>query len=43
MDSLLGDEGLRNSLAEKGFERSKEFSWEKAARQMIEVWEELVG
>lgn len=41
MDSLLSDEGLRNSLAEKGFIRSKEFSWEKTARQMIGVWEEL--
>ena len=43
MDNLFSDEGLRNSLAEKGFIRSKEFSWEKAARQMIGVWEELVG
>jgi len=43
MDSLLGDEVLRNSLAEKGFKRSKEFSWEKAAREMMGVWEELAG
>ena len=43
MDSLLSNEGLRKTLAEKGFERSKEFSWEKAARQMLGVWEELVG
>ena len=43
MDSLLSDECLRNALAEKGFIRSKEFSWEKAAREMIGVWEELVG
>ena len=43
MDSLLSNEDLRNALAEKSFIRSKEFSWEKAARQMIGVWEELVG
>lgn len=43
MDRLLGDESFRNSLAEKGFLRSKEFSWEKAARQMLQVWEELAG
>jgi len=43
MDSLLSNEGLRKTLAEKGFRRSKEFSWEKAARQMIGVWEELAG
>ena len=41
MDKVLGDESFRNSLAEKGFLRSKEFSWEKAARQMIGVWEDL--
>ena len=43
MDSLLSNEDLRNALAEKSFIRSKEFSWEKAARQMIGVWEELLG
>ncbi len=41
MDRVLGDEDLRKSLAEKGFRRSQEFSWEKAARQMMGVWEEL--
>ena len=41
MDKVLGDESFRNSLAEKGFIRSKEFSWEKAARQMMGVWREL--
>ena len=41
MDKVLGDESFRNSLAEKGFSSLKEFSWEKAARQMIGVWEDL--
>lgn len=43
MDRVLVDEDLRKSLAEKGFRRSSEFSWEKAARQMMGVWRELAG
>jgi len=36
----LVDEGLRESLIKKGYERTKEFSWVKAAKKTLSVIEE---
>ena len=36
------DENYRKEMAQKGLERSKQFSWEKCANQMIEVMERNV-
>lgn len=36
------DKGLRNELVQKGLKRSKEFSWEKAARETFNVYESLM-
>lgn len=38
----LKDEGLRSHLKEKGLLRAREFSWERTAREMLEVFEEVV-
>ncbi|RJP25479.1 MAG: glycosyltransferase family 1 protein [Candidatus Abyssobacteria bacterium SURF_5] len=38
---LWEDEQLRSSLIQKGLERPKFFSWEKAARQTLAVYKEL--
>ncbi|MBF0327721.1 MAG: glycosyltransferase family 4 protein [Nitrospirae bacterium] len=38
--SVISDEGLRNVLREKGFERVKTFSWETSAGQIINILEE---
>jgi glycosyltransferase involved in cell wall biosynthesis len=35
--SLLTDEGLKRSLAEKGLKRAKEFSWEKCAKATLDL------
>lgn len=35
---LLNDEGLRTELSIKGIERSRFFSWEKTARQTMDVY-----
>lgn len=39
---VLSSEGLRKELIEKGKKRVKEFSWEKLAKQTLEVYEKCV-
>ncbi len=39
---LLNDIDLRNKLREKGLLRAQEFSWEKAARETLEVYEDAL-
>ncbi|WP_223154209.1 glycosyltransferase family 4 protein [Campylobacter concisus] len=38
---VLSDENLRNELRAKGFENIKRFSWERSAKQIIEIMENL--
>lgn len=38
MHEILTNEKLRKSLAKKGFRRVKKFSWERCARQTLEVF-----
>jgi len=40
---VVSDEGRAASLRAAGYERAKEFSWEKMARATHAVYEELVG
>jgi len=40
---LTGDRSLRDELIRKGFERSKEFTWEKSVEQTWDVYRELLG
>lgn len=42
MEVLLTDQSLRNSLITKGLERAKTFSWEKCARETLDVYNELL-
>ena len=39
---ILTDEMLRKDLVAKGLKRSKEFSWEKTARETLEVYNEVM-
>lgn len=41
LERVLEDEELRNSLSEKGFLRTKEFSWDKTAAETLNVYEDL--
>ena len=41
MVRILRDTPLRESLRTKGFERAKQFTWERAARQTMEVYREV--
>ena len=43
MARILKDDGLRATLRTRGLERAAQFSWEKAARETIEVYREAVG
>ena len=43
MYKVLTDESLRRSLIEKGLERAKLFSWEKAAKEHLEVFKEVLN
>jgi glycosyltransferase involved in cell wall biosynthesis len=43
MDKVLGDEVLQQEMREKGFERSKIFSWKKCARETLAIFEQLVN
>jgi glycosyltransferase involved in cell wall biosynthesis len=38
IDRVLRDDGLRTALRERGLERAAEFSWERAARETVEVY-----
>jgi glycosyltransferase len=38
---VLDDENLQNELRAKGFENVKRFSWERSAKQIIEIMENL--
>jgi glycosyltransferase involved in cell wall biosynthesis len=42
MERLLRDDRLRADLRERGLERAAQFSWEKAARQTVEVYHRVV-
>jgi glycosyltransferase involved in cell wall biosynthesis len=41
--SLLRDEPLREALAAKGYERARQFSWERAARETVAVYRRALG
>ena len=41
--TLWESDRLRSELREKGFKRAKDFSWEKTARETLEVYESLAG
>jgi glycosyltransferase involved in cell wall biosynthesis len=41
MHGVLHDEELKQTLTEKGLERAKMFSWEKTARETIEVYRQV--
>ena len=41
IDSVVGDEGLRESLRAKGLERASIYSWKKTAAATLEVYAEL--
>jgi alpha-1,3-rhamnosyl/mannosyltransferase len=40
---ILDDSSLRNRLIEKGRSRAADFTWEKAARQTLDVYRKAVG
>ena len=41
MERVLGDESLRAELIERGFEQVSKFSWERCARQTLDVLERV--
>ena len=43
MERALADEALRADLRARGIQRAREFSWEKAARETVEVYEAVAG
>lgn len=43
MSKVLGDSELRATLSKKGIERARLFSWEDAARKVIEIYQGVVG
>ncbi|MBU4328754.1 MAG: glycosyltransferase family 4 protein [Proteobacteria bacterium] len=43
MKKVLNDEGLQQEMREKGFERSKIFSWEKCAVETLEIFQNLMA
>ncbi len=42
MEKVLSDKKLADDMIKKGFEQVKKFSWEKSAREVLEVLEEVV-
>jgi glycosyltransferase involved in cell wall biosynthesis len=39
---VMSDRNLRNTLTHKGLERAKLFSWEKAAKEVLDIFEEIL-
>lgn len=42
LEMVTNDKDLRENLIQKGFERIKKFSWEKAAEETAEVYRQLI-
>jgi glycosyltransferase involved in cell wall biosynthesis len=40
MGRVLGDSDLRREMVQRGLARAREFTWERAARQLLKVYEE---
>jgi glycosyltransferase involved in cell wall biosynthesis len=38
---VLEDSALRATLKERGFERAKQFTWERAAQRTVAVYREI--
>jgi glycosyltransferase involved in cell wall biosynthesis len=43
MNHLLGDEGLRTQLVERGFRQVRQFSWDRCARETLAVLEASIS
>jgi glycosyltransferase involved in cell wall biosynthesis len=43
LEKLGGDEALKNQLRKRGLERVKSFSWEKTARETVQVYSEVLN
>ncbi|MDI3488683.1 MAG: hypothetical protein PWR26_1400, partial [Methanosarcinales archaeon] len=43
MERVLTDESLREDMRRRGLERARQFSWDEAARQTMEVYREVEG
>jgi len=43
MNKLINDKKLREELVEKGKKQVKKFSWEKAAKETLEVLQQVAG
>jgi glycosyltransferase involved in cell wall biosynthesis len=43
IETVLTNKKLRKELIKKGFERVKTFSWEKTAKETLEVYESVLG
>ena len=41
MNNIVNSKTLRKQLIERGFKRVKQFSWERAARQTLKVYDEI--
>lgn len=42
MRQVLGDQGLREQLRERGLQQARQFSWEKIAQQTITVYQQVL-
>ena len=43
LERLVGDPGLQEQLRTKGFERVKQFTWDRAAQQTLDLYQEVVS
>jgi glycosyltransferase involved in cell wall biosynthesis len=43
MDSLLADPARRGRLVAAGFRQARQFTWGKAARQLLGIYQKLLG
>ena len=41
LEMVLTDERLRQELVAKGLERARQFSWEKAAKETLNIYREV--
>lgn len=42
LEKIIGNESLRNKLKEKGLHQASKFSWQKTARQTLEIYSSVI-
>ncbi|MBD3344927.1 MAG: hypothetical protein GF401_07685 [Chitinivibrionales bacterium] len=43
LEKVISDDKFRRDIARKGFQRSLQFNWERSAKQLLSVFEDILN